>query len=697
MPTGTPDQVAVNLARKLAAYDADSLPALVTAIRASGFTILTPDRKMVAGPMQQRGNGIYVEDEEIIRFFRMSIRGYRMSASGLCDGIDYAFTESNLKPGFKSNFSQSFAMGSESEDPGTRFFSRFLIALGQSLPSSYDLSKPQDLARAWITPVESFLIMRSFTEELRGAVKIKHKNFTETSLSAGGPHEWQQTRPDNGEVPGYRTDLAAEGRAFIWGQVVQFVADLRGVLAIQEYLRYLAVLNACIGTMKVYATYMFLETEWSVLAPGAPLTRTHESSSDGQERTIQAKLRIDPEEWAKFFNEWRLHIVGWSAIDTEMPKIEKLANIGVSWKLPDYTSMATTLEKPVQLRGDIEHAFTDSEGVTQVVAQGVRQKVRIPESAPPVKKSVRVWVIPAVKNNDMAQAFVDSVSGLAGFAAGPIAMVTVIQEMVLRGKWMAPQLYNLPIIDWNPGSLKIAFSIDVKGSGVIGKGKNKTTWSVDRTYIADGWLVPASNASMPQVARELDNITGARLVFNFTRNSDRWNVNDKEERFFEAEGCAGEGKTTGYTKETFVGPLGDARGHFSNNRKLNYVYDFTSKRMFLDIREPTVDGVHTDFAKMNNKVTRNVVEDIAFGLFPERMTRAAAPRPLGYTVKESADPTELEEGGVITGEYSYRQPYKNGFLTLNYKYLIKPSVEDQNRSISNERVTQANLLRSRSH
>ncbi|MBC8066651.1 MAG: hypothetical protein H7Y17_17610, partial [Chlorobia bacterium] len=303
----------------------------------------------------------------------------------------------------------------------------------------------------------------------------------------------------------------------------------------------------------------------------------------------------------------------------------------------------------------------------------------IPESAPPVKMQIPISIMVQVKGIEMSQDMLDAFTGAVGLgAANPLwAIPGIIQEMIFRSKILVNGGMNLKFVDWLPGSLKAAFSIDVRGNGVIGKGKNKTVWSVKRTYMADGWLVPAPGAFMPQVARELDKIPGSRTVFNFVRNSDQWDVDDLETRDFETAACAGEGKIVGHTKESYKGPLGDERGHPANNRGMNYVYDYTSKKMFLDIREPSVDGNHRDYATLNGKVTRNVNEDIGFGLFPSLMTRAATPYPLGYEIRPSPDPSELEEGGTITGDYFFKQPYKNGFLMVKYKYVIKPSFDEE--------------------
>ena len=697
MPAGTPDHAAALLAKKVAAYGPESLPALITVVRACGFTIRAADRKLIAKPLSAKGNGIFVQDDELLTFFAMTCRGDSISAEGLLDAVDLPLSRISAPFRLTTQLPIALAKGLTSAEPSTRFFAHFIVAFGNALPQAYDLSTSQIGKPTRITPLEAFLILRTCGEEVRLTVhRLQKKSALLEGARASGPlavsPDLEQQQNSFGEMSGALEDAVAGAEGLTWGTALDAMgADGLGNL--------LGFTNCVAGIIKFISTYYCLETKIVVADPGEPLIRTHSSTANGDRRTIQATIKMNTTKLQQQLKYWRLHL-GITGIDFDMPSNGPLAKASVRWRIPTIYSR-NAAEKQVQfVGGNIEGTEADTEGVAQVDIEGTKQKQTIPQGAPPVKMVVPVQAMIQIKGSELPQDLVDGLFGGLGVGSNPLfGGITILQEMIFRSKILVNGGIRMQFVDWLPGSLKIAFSIEVYGHGVyhaVGNPTDKTVWSVNRTYTADGWLEPDENARFnARFASELKAANGVSTAFRFSKNSDHWDVNDREVRDAKLAACGGGQAQTLHGVETFKGPLGDAKGHPANNGKFFYAYDYKNKKMYLDFREPTVDGTYKRDETVTGRAQNlHILQDIAFGLFPSNMSQATKDgKPLGVRIAEYQDPSELETEEPITGDFSYAQVYKshNGTLTVKYQFAIKSSYDEDSLAISLKHDPQPNL------
>ncbi|MBC8065876.1 MAG: hypothetical protein H7Y17_13670 [Chlorobia bacterium] len=372
MPAGTPDQAATSLAKSVTSYTTNSLPALVTAMRASGFTIRTPDRKLVANPLSVKGNGMFVVDQEILTFFAMTCRGDSLDANATIGEVDSVFERGQLSFRLAELLPVTIAKGLASKEPSARFFARFLVELGKSLPQNYDLSKSQVGKPTRITPLEAFLILRTYLEDIRRGIRRAAKKFEpESAVREHGPFEIFADQDFNSQT--LMTGTQEDAHTFIetWG--VGVIVDALGREALGTVLN---VVNVCTSFVKFLSTYYCLETTFTVSPPGEPLIRTHSMSQNGERRTLNAEVKMNSAKFHDFLKQYR-SLIGLTGIDVDMPASGVLANVSTRWRLLGYTGM-NTLDKPVQfvgsnieevillaidiadkLRADIEFEFND--------------------------------------------------------------------------------------------------------------------------------------------------------------------------------------------------------------------------------------------------------------------------------------------------------------------------------------------------
>ncbi|MEZ5308954.1 MAG: hypothetical protein R2684_17550, partial [Pyrinomonadaceae bacterium] len=125
-----PDKAVVEAAKKIEAFDDESLPTLLAAIRASGFALMNRDRKIISLPEKARSQGLAFYDFETVGMLKLSRRGI---VTTLNDWMGLATKDNEVlqRDVVTKLLLDDLRANYNSKVPQLRFWARLIVELGR--------------------------------------------------------------------------------------------------------------------------------------------------------------------------------------------------------------------------------------------------------------------------------------------------------------------------------------------------------------------------------------------------------------------------------------------------------------------------------------------------------------------------------------------------------------------------------------
>jgi hypothetical protein len=439
MPSGTPDLAAAILAEKVAAGGEESLPALVTALQASGFTIRSP-----RGNVQLRPTGIdqglSIGTWEVQALARLVAQGPVVSLSGVNKQLTGALRALRGAP-LGALIQDALRAHFNSSSSKLRFWARFVVELGR------EATEPRDLLA--VTPdvpldaVQLALIMRRLAGDiLATATAVPMRERSADALAPASPCRFEGSA-------GTVMDAAAAASTIAFEKVLEYL-DKHGVNNAGKWKKRNSWANLALSYTKLYLMFSALRADFKMNKGGPPLRRTKETGklNGGEDRELTVAFRFDIRkvDWLKCF---RIMFNG-MGIDVDLPADGAVKGARTQWSLVKGGFSMATGPGIVQFKSDKPFKDptrqpTDEHGVSRIVIQGAPQPQPVPAGAAQnVEKVAEVRVGIVVKPPNLFQDAVD----LGGTAAGGFGgLLTLPVDILERTDWI-PRFYEFTVLDW---------------------------------------------------------------------------------------------------------------------------------------------------------------------------------------------------------------------------------------------------------
>ena len=289
-PGGPPDEAAAALAARVLAGGDDALPALLTALQAGGIAVRGPDGALAVEP-PDGGQGLALSAWEA-RFMAGLVgqdHTLLVPLTALQDLLVQTAPELQGEP-VAQRLLDGIRAHAQGQDGALRAWAQLIVALGRQRQgdSAQDLLGPVDPAAVQLDAVQLSLI----TLRLMGDLAALEDASAAAPPGAGAFGAWLVPRrahaaaPCTQEEPPVvsREKVSASGFDALKGMLRERVSKsalARAGRAVRDY-RTLALALAA------------LRIEVAMDPPGPPLVRT-KTTAPGQERTITARVTLDPE------------------------------------------------------------------------------------------------------------------------------------------------------------------------------------------------------------------------------------------------------------------------------------------------------------------------------------------------------------------------------------------------------------------
>lgn len=462
------DRLAAAMAKRLANFDEDRLPLLITMLQRAGFFIINNERKTIYQPTTGSGMGLAFFDFEVAGMYKMSRRGAATSIDQIAAQIGKNSPE--LPPARIADLMvEDIRATANSKNSQARFWARLIIEMGRNAPTPHDLMTG-DAKRAPLNIIQASLWERRMIGDIvalamRSAVRDPFKPQGRVTF-ANASYSPPAFLPDCqlNDVEGLIMDGASVGISTGNGLLVnqiQSMVSQGSANTIGKVASGLGVVNIVLSWAKLVAAMMTLKGEVTIADP-MPLERT-KNNVEGQERMMTARI------WAEvgnlsYLNCARLALNAASGLDFSMPNDGPLSDRDISWELKGASSFAgqnsaqtgkfdnfVNLKAPDGVaQRDPMKQITDGNGESKMLLVGAPKiPAVINKPVVPVKKHAVVAVSVAFKSaRDTAQNFMDmGSSGLSVALSGPVAILSILPEIGFRTKWEAKRL-TAPVTDW---------------------------------------------------------------------------------------------------------------------------------------------------------------------------------------------------------------------------------------------------------
>ncbi len=175
LPSGNVDQVAATMARQILKSDEQSLPVLLTALQAAGFTVIDETEKVLLRPADGKGQGLGFYDFEAVGSLKLAKSGVSASLEKITGTITkrlHRFPLRSLRNGSSRTCGHK---PKNSDNAYLRFWARLIIELGKSSDDSVDLmTAPASHVKL------SMLQATMLTRRLQGAIYTRKRNLNQS-------------------------------------------------------------------------------------------------------------------------------------------------------------------------------------------------------------------------------------------------------------------------------------------------------------------------------------------------------------------------------------------------------------------------------------------------------------------------------------------------------------------------------------
>jgi len=137
MPTG--GDAADILASKIKGHDADAGPALITAIKACGFSIIDHSHKVLVEPLEGTSCGLALEDYEVLGMLNLRTDSPGVKFKTMSDTL-VVFGQPNQLQALHNDILSNWREAFKSKKQGTAFFARFMDDLSAHCATPWSIS-----------------------------------------------------------------------------------------------------------------------------------------------------------------------------------------------------------------------------------------------------------------------------------------------------------------------------------------------------------------------------------------------------------------------------------------------------------------------------------------------------------------------------------------------------------------------------
>jgi hypothetical protein len=477
-PTGTPEEAAAELAKRVMAEDEQSTAALLTAVQMSGFSVRADDGSLAYESVKP-GQGIMIDAWEVAALAKVFADGLQVHLADLSKAFAGAMPALKNAPVDKLLLDGLRAAASGNQ-PAKRFWADFIAELGRQSRKHYDLLAPYvDAGEVDLDAIQVSLILRRLAVDfmIQGSTNQKGQ-WAPVRKRDWAPALWEHAsyevedgtrpyardalwHPGNGpglvlvqegggsNLPCTMSELAnqiMDSSAYVSGKaydaLLEYLAEHAEIEGAGKYGNATSKANAVLALIKLIAYYACLETDVT-MDGNPPLVRTQDIYKPGERRTLTGTVRENTKNW-QAVNCTRIALNG-ANLDISLPndgpvkgvKTEwmlkeggtSVSGTGITWGIvefvsPEGTPLIQTAMVPIS---NPAAPKTNEEGHTTIDLEGIKQ--REPLSNPvPVMKQAQVNFSVAAKEVSMSQDVIDALgNGVSfskgnGFVAGPLTI-----------------------------------------------------------------------------------------------------------------------------------------------------------------------------------------------------------------------------------------------------------------------------------
>jgi hypothetical protein len=505
-PTGTPEQAAEELAKRVMAEDEQSTAALLTAVQMSGFSVRADDGSL-AYPSVNPGQGIMIDAWEVAALAKVFADGLQIKLTDLSNAFTSTMPQLKNAP-MDQLFLRGLRAAAQGNQPAMRFWADFIAELGRQSRQHYDLLAPYvDTAKVDLDAIQVSLILRRLAADF---MIQEGSNSQKGQWAPGRKRDWisaqwqpplydfeDEPRPQVSDAvwhpdssprlvlvqegggsnrPCTLSELASQvmdSNAYISGKafdaILEYVAKHGEMEGAEKYGNATSKANAVLALVKLIAYYACLETDIT-MSGNAPLVRTQSIYQPGEKRTLTGTVRENTKNW-QAVNCARLALNG-ANFDISLPNDGPVAGVKTEWMLgkgrtgvsgtgitwgivefvaPNGTPLIQTAMVPIS---NPAAPKTNEEGHTTIDLEGMKQRKELVNPVP-VMKEAEVNFSVAAKAVTMSQDVIDALgNGVSfskdnGFVAGPLTIgVGGFVETALRSNIHLSKTLTIPVKDW---------------------------------------------------------------------------------------------------------------------------------------------------------------------------------------------------------------------------------------------------------
>lgn len=456
MPAGAAAEQAQALAAEVVGGGQPALPALLTALSASGIAVVADDGEVWAGPEVGARYPLYAWQVQAMAHQQGQGFGLRLEdLEAQVRSLDPSIAQVPLA------LYVSDALQRAAEDPADpqHFLASFLLALSAGAPPGAALSNPAD--EPVLGAVQTQLLLRELALGLAARARVQRLT-TAQAAPALAPNGCRLSEAEN---------TIADWTSLVPGLIPRFVDEVgRGQVPSEARIARTDVANILLAYAQLLYTLLSFDSE--IRGPDG-LQRKKEQQA-GEEVTFEAHTRysLDNLTWYNCIRP----ILNTAGLDFSVPPAGPAKGIGVEWGLREGTTR-------VEFVGDPLHNHrTDEAGVDTQRVQGKRRSFRLLASAKPEVRRGRVRADFTLKPAD----FYRDVHDAAPVALNPVAWAAQPAELLYRTNLLLFDTKDFEIRDWrNPGwSGTITISIDGRNSQreTVGDQTHSTSTTIVGAY-----------------------------------------------------------------------------------------------------------------------------------------------------------------------------------------------------------------------
>lgn len=273
LPSGNVDHAAAVMAKQILRSDSRSLPVLLTALQAAGFTVIDKNGKVLLRPANGKGQGLNFYDFEAVGSLKIDRTAIRFSLETIAAMITKKTPEIPARQFGELMLRDLRASSERNDDPYLRFWARLIIELGNFPGNQIDLMDAP-ASRVEFNVLQTSLLLR----RLQG-VFYRLNNTTGTLIRPDAPRmafipaafrrdrstfqfpshvnvqnpcnltgdqamildaaaiqlsTWNGAIVGGFERPGLDASIQIANAALAWGKLVASVTMLRGTIHVEE-------------------------------------------------------------------------------------------------------------------------------------------------------------------------------------------------------------------------------------------------------------------------------------------------------------------------------------------------------------------------------------------------------------------------------------------------------------------------------